>query len=279
MSLKKRIKALTFDTGGTVARLAVPASEMLLRRQAAGTESIETGRYWPMNCRRRSMQAMLNLGREPPRHTTLMVRHQFSLDAILAEEGLDVFDDEDRAHCWDAPHSFDPGDVRDGLARLRDRYIAVSFTFVSHRLIIDTTSVVTGLMWMRSCLVREWVSTSHCQQICESGGYASRKALRNALWSHAIVSILMQRETSASGQPLINRPDEWGKAIGPQKPPPGSEPYDIELNSFLELAAFLESESSLKANAISGAVRGSAARPTAPGRYALVALYASAEGK
>ncbi|RTL90826.1 HAD family hydrolase [Ancylobacter aquaticus] len=243
MSFKKRIKALTFDTGGTVLDWHTgfrDAFETAGRRHGIN-------RDWAVlanELRRRSMQAMLNLGRDAPPSYNFDGAHQFSLDAILAEEGLDVFDDEDRRTiAWDAPHSFRSWpDVRDGLARLRDRYIAVSFTLLSHRLIIDTTRR-NGLMW-------------DAILSCEGMGvykplpaaYAKAAAMLQLKPEECLMVACHRFDLDAARNlgfrtALINRPDEWGKAIGPQKPPPGSEPYDIELNSFLELAAFLESES------------------------------------
>ena len=97
------IKALTFDTGGTVldwhtgfraAFAAAGARHGITREWGTLTNEL----------RRRSMEAMIDLGRDGPPAYNFDEAHRFCLDTVLAEEGLDMFDDADRhAIAWDAP--------------------------------------------------------------------------------------------------------------------------------------------------------------------------------
>ncbi|MEZ5657978.1 MAG: HAD hydrolase-like protein [Burkholderiaceae bacterium] len=94
------------------------------------------------------MSVMLSVGADgPPKHNFDMA-HQACLDALIAEEALDAFDDTDvRDIAWHAPHGFAAWpDVREGLAILRRNYIVASFSLLSYRLVIDT-SRYNGLIW------------------------------------------------------------------------------------------------------------------------------------
>ena len=146
MSLSN-IRALTFDTGGTIldwhsgfrdAFAAVGARHGVQRDWAKMANRI----------RRQSLGAMVNLGENGPPAYNFDQAHRFTLDAILAEEGLDSFSEEDRhAIAWEAPHSFDCWpDFPDVLPKLRQRFMVCSFTILSYRIIIDTARK-NGLSW------------------------------------------------------------------------------------------------------------------------------------
>lgn len=141
------IKALTFDTGGTVLDWHSGFSKAF----AAAGRRHQITRDWPAlanELRRRCMIAMLNLGKDGPPAYNFDGAHRFTLDALLDEEGLSAFDETDRhAIAWDAPHSFSCWpDVPAALARMRKRHTCISFTILSYRIIIDT-SRYNGLNW------------------------------------------------------------------------------------------------------------------------------------
>ena len=146
MSLQN-IKALTCDTGGTVLDWHTGFTQAF----AVAGERHGLDRNWSelaRELRRRSMAAMLNLGRDEPAAYNFDDAHRFCLDALLADEDLDVFDEADRRRiAWQAPHQFKAwADVRPGLNDLRNSFIVASFTILSYRLVIDSARH-NGLVW------------------------------------------------------------------------------------------------------------------------------------
>lgn len=146
MSLQN-IRALTFDTGGTILDWHRGFKEAF--QQAGERHGIE--RDWATmtnELRRRSMQKMLNLGKNAPPPYRFDDAHRLVLDDLLAEHSLECFDEEDRQLiAYEAPHCFKcwPG-FQQVQARLREHYIVASFSILSYRLIIDTAKA-NGLTW------------------------------------------------------------------------------------------------------------------------------------
>ena len=141
------IKALTFDTGGTLLDWHTGFREAFA--QAGQRHGFD--RDWGQianRFRRLSLEMMLDLGDDGPQEYNFDQAHALSLKILLREEGLDEFDDADRHRIsWEAPHRLAAWpDVREGLAALRERYIVASFTLLSYRLVIDT-SRRNGLTW------------------------------------------------------------------------------------------------------------------------------------
>ena len=103
MSLNN-VKALTFDTGGTILDWHSGFRDAL----AAAGARYGVERDWAFltnELRKRSLGAMLNLGEHEPPAYNFDGAHRMKLDEILAEEGLDVFTEEDRhAIAYDAVH-------------------------------------------------------------------------------------------------------------------------------------------------------------------------------
>ncbi|KUJ84088.1 hypothetical protein AVO45_18490 [Ruegeria marisrubri] len=233
------IKALTFDTGGTVLDWHTGFREAFA---AAGARHGIT-RDWRAltnDLRRRSMEAMLDLGRDGPPAYNFDEAHRFCLDALLADEGLDAFDEADRrAIAWDTPHSFTAWpDVKPGLTALRNRYIVASFTLLSYRLVIDS-SRRNGLIWdaVLSCeglgvyklLPQAYLRAAKMLQL------APEDCLMVACHPFDLDAAAKVGFRTA----LIRRPTEWGvQAEGlPDLPPSGT--YDVEVDSVLELDARL----------------------------------------
>jgi len=230
------IKALTFDTGGTALDWHTGFREAFA---AAGARHGIT-RDWNAltnELRRRSMEAMLDLGRVGPPAFNFDEAHRFCLETLLADERLDIFDDTDRrAIAWDAPHSFTawPG-VQPGLTALRNRYIVASFTLLSYRLVIDS-SRLNGLIW---------------DAVLSCEGFGVYKLLPE---SYARAATLLQLDPPeclmVACHPfdldaardvgfrtaLIRRPEEWGETGSEVA---GEGGYDLEVNSFTDLAIVL----------------------------------------
>lgn len=230
------IKALTFDTGGTVLDWHTGFREAFA---AAGARHGIT-RDWSAltnELRRRSMEAMLDLGRDGPPAFNFDEAHRFCLDTLLADDGLDIFDDTDRrAIAWDAPHGFTAWpDVLPGLTALRNRYIVASFTLLSYRLVIDS-SRLNGLIW---------------DAVLSCEGFGVYKLLPE---SYARAATLLQLDPPeclmVACHPfdldaarnvgfrtaLIRRPEEWGETGSEVA---GEGGYDLEVDSFTDLAIAL----------------------------------------
>jgi 2-haloacid dehalogenase len=141
------IKALTFDTGGTIldwhtgfrTALAETGGKYGLERDWAGLTN---------EIRRRALKRMLNLGEHGTPAYNFDDAHRAVLDEIVAENGLDRFTEADRrAIWWTTAHNFRCWpDFPAVLPRLREKYICASFTILSFRIIIDTAKR-NGLSW------------------------------------------------------------------------------------------------------------------------------------
>ena len=230
------VTALTFDTGGTVLDWH---SGFRSAFEAAGRRhGIE--RDWAAlanDLRRRSMSAMLNLGHDGPPTHNFDDAHRFCLDALLADEDLEAFDDDDRRHiAWDAPHRFDAWpDVVDGLSRIRSQFISVSFTILSYRLIIDSARH-NGLTWdaVLSC---EGLGVYKL----EPDAYrlaAERLQLRP---EQCCMVACHPFDLDAAGDvgfrtAHVARPAEWGDLEEASSPKPDEGTYDFQVASFGELA-------------------------------------------
>jgi len=235
----KEIKALTFDTGGTVLdwhsgfrdAFAAAGQRHGIRRDWAALAS---------DLRRRSMQAMLNLGENGPPEYNFDEAHHFCLEALLEAERLEAFDAQDRrAIAWEAPHGFDAWpDVREGLAALRRDRIVASFSLLSYRLIIDCAR--------RNGLV--WDAVLSCEGL---GLYkllpeAYRRAAGRLQLDPAecLMVACHPYDLDAARQvgfrtALVRRPREWGDQP-PETPAQGETgAYDLEVDSITELAAAL----------------------------------------
>ncbi len=236
MSLEQ-IKALTFDTGGTILDWHTGFRTALA--EVGDKHGIE--RDWAAltnELRRRSLKRMLNLGEHAPPAYNFDDAHRAALDEVLAENGLDAFTDAERREIsWTQPHNFQCWpDFPAVLPRLRDKFICASFTILSFRIIIDTAKR-NGLSWdaVISCeaigkykilpvAYRTAASFLHlvpgecCMVACHNFDLDAAKAV-------------------GFKTAFVRRPDEWG-AQGPPDPEPNPE-HDIIVESFPDLAAAL----------------------------------------
>ena len=100
------IKALTFDTGGTILDWHTGFRTALAE---AGTEH-GIDKDWAAlanELRRRSLKRMLKLGEHSPPAYNFDGAHRAALNEVLAEAGLDAFTEEQRRRIWwDSVHAF-----------------------------------------------------------------------------------------------------------------------------------------------------------------------------
>jgi 2-haloacid dehalogenase len=231
------IKALTFDTGGTILDWHAGFSTALA--EAGGRYGIE--KDWAAltnELRRRSLGRMLNLGEHEPPGYNFDDAHRGALDEVLAENGLDALTDDDRrAIWWTRAHNFECWpDFPAVLPRLREKFICASFTILSFRIIIDTAKR-NGLSWdaVISCeaigkykILPEAYQTAArflqlepeqcCMVACHNFDLDAAKAV-------------------GFKTAFVRRPDEWGPD-GPPDPEPNPQ-HDIIVDDFPEMAAAL----------------------------------------
>ena len=153
MSLKD-IRALTFDTGGTILDWHTGFSNAFAG--AGAKHGIEHDWAELTNeLRRRSLKAMLNLGEHEPPAYTFDGAHRFTVEALVKENGFDAFTEEDiHAISYEAPHNFKCWpDFPAVQPRLREKYHVASFTILSYRLIMGFSQGQRALLG-RSVLLR-----------------------------------------------------------------------------------------------------------------------------
>lgn len=228
------VKALTFDTGGTILDWHSGFALALAETGARHGEE----RNWAAlanELRRRSLKRMLNLGANGPPTHNFDDAHRSALEEILGENGLDTVNaDERRAIWWDRVHALRCWpDFPQTLPKLREKFLCVPFTILSVRMIVDTAR--------RNSLT--WDAVISCEAI---GIY---KTLRR---SYEIAAKLLQLEPSqccmvachnndldaARGAgfmtAFVRRPDEWGDAGSPDPIP--NPANDVIADDFPDLA-------------------------------------------
>jgi len=98
MSLEA-VKALTFDTGGTILDWHTGFRNALAK--AGAKHGLEQN--WPgivNELRRRSLRRMGNLGKDSPPEYNFDDSHRVVLDELIAENGLDSITEEERYDIW-----------------------------------------------------------------------------------------------------------------------------------------------------------------------------------
>ena len=209
------VKALTFDTGGTIldwhrgisgAFAAAGAARGLQADWAAVTNEY----------RRRSLKGIVNA--EHPAYNFDDV-HRAKLDEVIAHFKLDALTAADRDAIWRSWHALDawPGFAA-AAARIRQRYIVASFTLLTTSLVVDV-SRKNGIVWD---------AIISCEMI---GVYKTRPQayLTAAKWLQLPPAQIMMvachnfdlDAARACGYQtaFVRRPDEWGPG-GPPDPRP-----------------------------------------------------------
>lgn len=227
------IKALAFDTGGTVldwhSGLVAALAETGRRHGLVRDWARIANDY-----RRRSLQGMT--GAVSPGFNIDDV-HRDVLETIVAENGLACFSAEDRRLVVRQWHELDAwSDFAPALDRLRQHYIAVSFTILSLSLVIDVSR--------RNHLAWDGVLSCEMLDVYKPLPEAYRRAARLLqLRPEEILMVachnfdLMAAHQEGYRTAFVRRPAEWGEA-GPPDPHPNPA-IDIVVPGFSELAQHL----------------------------------------
>jgi 2-haloacid dehalogenase len=225
-----RIKALAFDTGGTVldwhsgirSALSVAGERHGLMRDWGAI----TNAY-----RRRALQRMT--GQVRPAFNIDDV-HRNVLDELCDEYELGALSEPERIAIARQWHSLDAWpDFLAALQRLRSRYVAVSFTILSVALIIDTAR--------RNQL--QWDAVISCEMLGVykplSEAYRHTARLLQLEFDEILMVACHNFDLDAAKGVgyrtcFVRRPDEWG-AAGPPDPAPNPA-NDLIVDNFGELA-------------------------------------------
>ena len=227
------IKALTFDTGGTILDWHSGFYEILTL--IGNRHGIERDWHVVANeLRRRSLGKILNLGEKEPPQYNFDDAHRMVLNELCTEYDLNIFSEEERYEiAWTTPHNFKVWpDFIDILPTLRKNFLCCSFTILSFRIILDTAKR-NGLSWdsVFSCeaigkyktlsapyqTVADWLQLEPnqiCMVACHNFDLDAAKAV-------------------GYKTAFVKRPNEWGPA-GPPDPTPNPE-HDIIVNTFPDL--------------------------------------------
>ncbi|SLN31064.1 HAD family hydrolase [Oceanibacterium hippocampi] len=231
------IRALTFDTGGTI--LDWHSGYVAALRKAGQAHGQDADWHAVANeIRGNVLRRMVNLGEAAPPPYNFDGGHELAVDDALAKHGLDDWTADERAslgaptthhlRCWP--------DFPPVLPKLRQSFICASFTILSYRLIIDTARA-NGLSW---------------DAVLSCEGIGKYKLLRE---SYLTAARWLQLEPSeclmvachnfdldaarAAGfrTAFVRRPDEWGPS-GPPDPEPNPA-CDVIADDFPGLARAL----------------------------------------
>ncbi len=231
------VRALTFDTGGTILDWHTGFATAL--SQTGAKHGLERNWHDSTNdLRRRALGKMLNLGKDSPPTYNFDGSHRSTLDELIAEHDLEVFTEEERhAIAYNAAHNFECWpDFPAVLPKLREKYMCASFTILSFRIIMDTARR-NGLSWdaVFSCeaigkykiLPEAYQTVAHylqlepsqiCMVACHNFDLDAAKAV-------------------GFNTAFVRRPREWGNDS-----PPDPEPnpiHDIIVDDFPALARAL----------------------------------------
>lgn len=228
-----KIKALTFDTGGTILDWH---TGFYSEFKSIGNRYGLT-RDWhhiSNELRRQSLAKMINLGENEPPQYNFDGAHTMVLDELCQEFGLDIFTQEERNKiAFDAPHNFKVwDDFPEALVQLRKEFFCCSFTILSFRIIMDTAK--------RNNL--SWDAVFSCEAI---GKYKTLPAPYETVssWLQLNPSEICMvachnfdlNAAKAVGfkTAFVKRPNEWGPS-GPPDPKPNPD-HDIIVNTFPDL--------------------------------------------
>jgi len=220
------IKALAFDTGGTVLDWHGGLVAALARTGA----SHGVDRDWHAvtnDWRRRAMKAIV--GQTQPAFNMDDV-HRRTLDESLAQFGLQAFTPNERDRLWRAWHELDAWpDFPIAQATLRTALPAVSFTMLPTSLVVDVSR--------RNGIV--WDAVISCEMIGVYKPHAVAYATAARWMALKPAQILMvachnfdlnAAHKAGFRTAFVRRPDEWGPE-GPPDPKPNMA-YDFVEDGF-----------------------------------------------
>jgi 2-haloacid dehalogenase len=228
------VKALTFDTGGTILDWHTGISGALAKTGAK--HSIEKDWTHITNeFRRRSLGNMINLGENEPPAYNFDGSHQMALEELVQEFGLDAFSEAERRSIWyDTVHNLQCWpDFPGTLPKLREKFICASFTILSFRIIIDTAKR-NGLSWdaVISC---EAIGK---YKVLPESYQTAAKYLQLKPSEICMVAChnfdLDAAKAVGFKTAFVKRPDEWGPEGSPDPDP--NPIHDIVADSFPDMA-------------------------------------------
>jgi len=232
-----KIRALTFDTGGTILDWHTGFKNAMASVGAA--HGIDRNWHDISNqMRRGGLGRMLNLGEHEPPAYNFDGAHRMALDELIAEHGLEAFTEQERHHiAYETPHNFECWpDFPAVLPQLRSKFICASFTILSFRIIMDTARR-NGLSWdaVFSCeaigkykiLPEAYNTVAHYLQLDPS------EILMVACHNFDLDAAKGQGYNTA----FVKRPREWGNDSPPD--PEANPIHDIVVDDFPALAAAL----------------------------------------
>ena len=238
MSLDQ-IKALTFDTGGTILDWHSGFREGL--KELGRKYNVEQD--WSKlsnDIRRFSLQRMLNLGEHEPPGYNFDGAHRAAVDEVLNVNGLEgVTDSERHDLAYNRPHNFVCWpDFPEALKTIQNKYICASFTILSFRIIIDTARR-NGLSWdaIISC-----EAIGKYKPLPEAYRKAAEFLQLNARDCCMVACHNFDLDAAKAvgfKTAFVRRPDEWGPSGAPDPEP--NPDHDIIVDNFPELAHCLAS--------------------------------------
>ena len=225
-----QIKVLAFDTGGTI--LDWHAGIVRVLAQIGARCGIERDWHAIANEYRRGSLGRMLGGVAPD--FNIDVVHREMLDELLGESGITAFSHEDRRAIAARWHELDAWpDFVPALARLRQRYVCVSFTILTLSLVIDV-SRRNGINW-DAVIPCEMLGVykprpEAYQRAAKFLGARPDEILMVACHNFDLDAARGVGYRTA----FVRRPDEWGPA-GPPDPVPNPK-TDIVVAGFAELA-------------------------------------------
>jgi 2-haloacid dehalogenase len=224
------IKALTFDTGGTILDWHRGIQTALA---AAGTRH-GIAADWPAVTNEYRRRALKGMTRQVRPVFNIDDVHRCVLDELAVELGWTAFTEDDRAAIQQAWHALDAWpDFPAALARLRRRHVVASFTILSTSLIVDV-SKRNDIDWdcVVSCeMIGSYKPNPEAYATCARWlGYRPEEIVMVACHNFDLLAARKVGYRSA----FVRRPDEWG-AAGPPDPEPDAA-HDIVVDDFGQLA-------------------------------------------
>lgn len=234
----KNIKALTFDTGGTVLdwHTGFKKAFSLVGKKYNYSQDWS---FLANELRRRSLKAMLNLGKNKIPEYNFDDAHEFSLKEIVKEYNLEKFNEEDIFNIsYNTPHSFKCWeDFPRNLIEFKKQFITVSFTILSYKIIIDNAKYNNI----------SWDAIFSCEGIGKykilPEAYLSVAKYLQFNVSECMMVACHNFDLDAAKKvgfqtAFVKRVDEWGEE-GPPDPNPNSN-HDIIVENFDELKDILK---------------------------------------
>jgi 2-haloacid dehalogenase len=231
------VKALTFDTGGTILDWHAGINK------AFATAGAEHGidRDWSVitnDYRTVSLQAMLSAGADAPATFNIDDVHLDKLNAMIEKYDLGVFSDDNKNAIWRAWHELKCWpDFPAAQLKMKEDFVVASFTILSVSLIIDTAKR-NNLSWdaVFSCEMIGKYKLLHFayEQVAKWLVMDPGEIMMVACHNFDLNAARAVGYKSA----FVRRPDEWGEA-GPPDPTP-DEHHDIIADDFPDLVEKLK---------------------------------------